>query len=772
MTQLNPPFVIPGYRIMRRIGLGGMATVYLAVQQSLSRPVAIKVLASERMPSDDVVRRFEHEARTIARLDHPHIVSIYDVGRTSDGQIYYTMPYLPNGDLSTRNLQSDPQRVLAVMQALADALGYAHDHGIVHRDVKPENVLFDKLDRPLLADFGIALSASHQPRVTREGATLGSSGYMSPEQARGQPLDGRSDFYSLGVVCYELLTGEMPFQGADSLAIALAHIEKPVPRLPLTRRTWQPLIDKALAKQPEARFQSAEELLAAIAVIGKRLQAPPRIGFSKWWLPLVERFIAIPRRTRALVLLLLILLVFSGLLALLPQVPQRAAMPPVPSTDTPSGPELATAPAAPAASAAPGTPDATGPHDDSAAIGDATAAAPSGSDDTETRRLAREQWLKQAAELTSRGHLVAPDGDNAAERYLAVLQAEPRQRDAVRGVERLLGLLAKRAAAAIASGSVNAAGDPISQGIALAERANLAPGPAYDAFKAPIAHALEQRRARRHDPFDVSGLQPLAALLPTLARLDPEQARALQADLDRPATLLAAGGGFRDAEGPNMVVVPTVLAASARIEHAFAISTSDITRGAYERFVEATGRAAAPCRDAPRLFARSEGLNWRAPGFAQADDHPVVCVSWNDAEAYAKWLSQRTGARYRLPQAREWQLLAQSAGSGSACGAANIGHRSGKASTCDDGYAQTAPVGRFEASAPGLYDIAGNVSQWLGGCAKGDAQGCEHVFRGSSWRDDDSESNLERSGSSSGDTGYATVGFRLVRELPAPADAH
>ena len=121
MTYLNLPFEIPGYRIIRRLGLGGMATVYLAMQQSLVRPVAVKVLASERAPSDELVRRFEHEARTIARLDHPHIVSIYDVGRTSTGQIYYTMPYLPNGDLSRRNLRDDPLRVLEVLRRRAAA---------------------------------------------------------------------------------------------------------------------------------------------------------------------------------------------------------------------------------------------------------------------------------------------------------------------------------------------------------------------------------------------------------------------------------------------------------------------------------------------------------------------------------------------------------------------------------------------------------------------------------------------------------------------------
>jgi serine/threonine protein kinase len=777
MTQLNPSFEIPGYRIVRRLGFGGMASVHLAIQESLSRPVAIKILASERTPSDEIVRRFEHEARTIARLDHPHIVSIFDVGRTSSGQIYYTMPYLPNGDLSSRSLRDDPQRVLEIMQALADALGYAHDQGIVHRDVKPENVLFDKLDRPLLADFGIALSASHQPRVTREGATIGSSGYMSPEQARGQPLDGRSDFYSLGVVCYELLTGEMPFQGADSLAVALAHIEQPVPRLPVTRRAWQPLIDKALAKQPDARFQSAEELLAAINVLGKRLQTPPRMALSRWWLPQIERFIAIPRRTRALGLCLMIVLAFAGLLALLPQVPQRAAMPtnaPTAQTsatdNTPTAPAPADATPAPpsaisAAAAATSTTPASGGEIAQAA---APSSAPATSDEPVVAKPAPpDALLKQAADLLARGKLVTPEGDNAAARYLSILHDDPRQRDALRGVERLLALLAKQTSAAIAAGNADVAAALIPQGIELAERAKLADGRAYAAFRTSIRNAVEERRARRRDPFDVAALQPLLPLLPALTRLDAEQARAVQADLDRPASLLGAGGTFRDTDGPALVIVPSLLASSAQIERPFAISSGDITRGAYERFVDASGRGASPCRESQRLFARTDGLSWRNPGFAQADDHPVVCVSWDDADAYARWLSQRTGARYRLPDAREWLLLARPAGTGTACGSSNIARSSGAGARCDDGYAQTAPVGRFEPTTPGLYDIAGNVSQWIGGCARSGAAACTaRSFRGLSWRDDDHESNLERVGTSAGNIGYASIGFRLVRELP------
>lgn len=746
MTRLNLPFEIPGYRIVRRLGLGGMATVYLAVQESLGRSVAIKVLASERTPDDEIARRFQHEARTIARLDHPHIVSIYDVGRTSDGSIYYTMPYLPNGDLLARHLRDDPQRVLEVVRALAEALGFAHDQGIVHRDVKPENVLFDKLDRPMLADFGIALSSSHALRVTREGATIGSSGYMSPEQARGQPIDGRSDLYSLGVLCYELLTGELPFQGADSLAVALAHIEKPIPRLPVTRRLWQPFVDKALAKLPDARFQSAEEMLAALAVIEKRLKTPPQFGLSKWWLTLVERTVAIPRRRRAVALGIATLLALAGLLALLPRKPERASPPPTAAVTAESAmtPSRAAAPEAAAEVSAEPAPAAPPEAEAPAA-------------------LTLEQRLQEAAALVERGRLLAPAGDNAGERYLQILADEPRQRDALKGIARVLNLLATRAARAIAGADPRAALDPITAGISLADRAQLGDGPAFAAFAAPIRRAVEERRARRSDPFDASQARALLPLQPVLTRLDPQQALALQDDLDRPQRLLSEGGAFRDADGPPLVIVPSLLAASGHVERPFAVSTGAVTRGAYERFVEGTGRATASCRESQRLFARSDGLSWRNPGFTQADDHPVVCVSWEDASAYASWLSRKTGARYRLPTQREWLLVAQPAERGTACGTSNIAKHDG----CDDGYAQTAPVGRFAPTPPGLYDIAGNVSEWIDGCAKADAANCrERLFRGLSWRDDGDESNLERVGRSAGDVGYVHVGFRLVRELP------
>ncbi|HVT33385.1 MAG TPA: bifunctional serine/threonine-protein kinase/formylglycine-generating enzyme family protein [Rhodanobacteraceae bacterium] len=759
MANLKLPFEIDGYRIVRRLGLGGMATVYLGIQRSLGRPVAIKVLATDHTQSEELVKRFEHEARTIARLDHPHIVNIFDVGRTSTGQIYYTMPYLPNGDLSARNLRDDESRVIEIIRALADALGYAHEQGIVHRDVKPENVLFDKLDRPLLADFGIALSeASHQPRVTREGATIGSSGYMSPEQARSQPLDGRSDIYSLGVLCYELLTGEMPFRGPDTLSVALAHIENPVPRLPALRRLWQPFIDKAMAKRPEARFQSAEEVIAALDAIEQRIRTPPTRGPMRWWRAIAERTAAIPRRSRALAIGLLIALALASLIVLLPHTADPAASPP---------PHLA----APAATPAPTTvaadksdsssPVQTAPESAPAAIGETaeTAAAQPAIDAT-----AVDAMLADAKALAARGRLFAPKGNNAAERYLAALDADPSRRDAVRGIERLIAELARQTTQAIERADTDATRSSIERALALADAAKLRKSKTFDTYRKAVRDAIDKRRRSGHGPFDAGELAALAPIKPALAMLDPREADALAADLDRPANLLRHGGKFRDAGGPELALIPADSDPGDRLGYPYAIGVTDVTRGAYRAFAQATGRPASRCRESQSLFARSRDLGWESPGFDQTDDHPVVCVSWQDAKAYADWLSRRTAQHYRLPTQQEWLRVAQTIVVASGCGSGNF-----SVDSCDDGYANTAPVAHFPATRYGLYDVVGNISVWTADCAEPSGSGdCrEHAIRGLSWHDERDPAQVWREEKGADDIGYATTGFRILREISA-----
>ena len=750
MSQLKLPFEIEGYRIVRRLGLGGMATVYLGIQRSLGRPVAIKVLATDHTHSEDLVRRFEHEARTIARLDHPHIVSIFDVGRTSNGQIYYTMPYLPNGDLAGRNLRENQPAILDVIRAIADALGYAHEQGIVHRDVKPENVLFDKLDRPLLADFGIALSDTHQPRVTREGATIGSSGYMSPEQARSQPLDGRSDIYSLGVLCYELLTGEMPFRGPDTLSVALAHIEMPVPRLPPMRRIWQPFIDKAMAKRAEARFQNAEEVLAGLDAIQARIAAPPKKGPARWWREVSETTAAIPRRTRALAIGLGITVALASLIVLLPHSPGPAAVPPNANAATPSDAIQAamhTAVVVPAASSTVSTSanatETAEPVIDTAAI---------------------DAMLADAKDLAAHGKLFAAKGRSASERYLAALKEDPTRKDTISGIEGLFAPLGSNTSEAISRADADTAAAGIEHAIALADAAKLKKTKAFDGYRVAVRDAIDTRRQRGHGPFDAGDLAPLAALVPALDKLDSREASQLRNDLDRPAKLLRDGGRFHDRGGPELALIPVRSDLGDHLDYPFAMGVTDVTRGAYERFVKATGRPPARCRESNGLFARFKEYTWESPGFAQGEDHPVVCVSWQDAKAYADWLSRQTGEHYRLPTQQEWMHVAQAIVVASGCGGGNF-----SPSSCDDGFENTAPVARFPASRFGLYDVVGNVAVWTADCDKPSSKGdCrEHVIRGLSWRDERDPAQVWRETTSGADIGYTTTGFRVLREVSA-----
>ncbi|GIX36634.1 MAG: hypothetical protein KatS3mg126_2413 [Lysobacteraceae bacterium] len=262
---------IPGYRVLRLLGRGGMAYVYLGIQESLDRQVAIKVIQPEALRDEVSKLRFEREAQIIAKLQHPCIVGIYEIGRTEHGLLYYVLPYLSRGHLGQRDLRNDQHGIVEVLRALLWALDYAHGRGVVHRDVKAENVLFDNADRPLLTDFGIALSRRDRSRVTGHGLAIGSVAHMAPEQARGESVDGRADLYSLGVLTFEMLTGELPFQSPDPLGLALMHATDPIPRLPPQLAHWQALIDRAMAKRPEDRFADAREMMLALDEVEARL---------------------------------------------------------------------------------------------------------------------------------------------------------------------------------------------------------------------------------------------------------------------------------------------------------------------------------------------------------------------------------------------------------------------------------------------------------------------------------------------------------------------
>ncbi|MFO8141818.1 MAG: protein kinase, partial [Marinobacter sp.] len=255
---------IPGYRIIREIGHGGMATVYLALHESLDRQVALKVMSPALAADPSFGERFLKEARIVARLNHPGIVSIYDIG-ASGHYHYMAVEYLEGEDLKARiRLGMTPEEAVDILRQLAVPLGYAHKEGFVHRDIKPENVLFRKDGTPVLTDFGIAKAIGSKTVMTKTGTSIGTPHYMSPEQARGKGVDGRSDLYSLGAIFYEMLTGALPYDAEDTFAVALMHVSDPLPELPPELDRYQPLINRLMAKDPRGRFADVPVMLEAI----------------------------------------------------------------------------------------------------------------------------------------------------------------------------------------------------------------------------------------------------------------------------------------------------------------------------------------------------------------------------------------------------------------------------------------------------------------------------------------------------------------------------
>ncbi|HWE43336.1 MAG TPA: serine/threonine-protein kinase, partial [Gemmatimonadaceae bacterium] len=256
------------YDVVEEIGRGGMAIVYRAVERAAGREVAIKVLPAQFAFDEGFVERFQREGRIAAQLEHPYIVPVYSVGRRGP-VIYFVMKLFRGPSLGQRLAAHHRLPVAETRRMLieaASALGWAAARGVVHRDVKPDNIMFDEDGSCVVADFGIARSAS-ESKLTATGMSVGTPRYMSPEQARSKPLDGRSDIYSLGIVAWECLVGDTPFHGEDAFAVMMEHIRAPLPRPALgSAEEWDLLdvIEPMLAKDPADRYQTADELIAAL----------------------------------------------------------------------------------------------------------------------------------------------------------------------------------------------------------------------------------------------------------------------------------------------------------------------------------------------------------------------------------------------------------------------------------------------------------------------------------------------------------------------------
>lgn len=368
------------YEIQSEIGRGGMAVVYRGYDPDLRRSVAIKVLASQLATDPDFVQRFRFEAITAANLRHPNIVTIHDVG--SQGDIhYFVMEYLPGITLDEwlRQVGSLPlAQAVQIASQIGAALAYAHEQGIIHRDVKPANIMIDSKGHITLMDFGL-VRAVEGSSLTRTGVVVGTPEYMAPEQVLGEALDARSDIYSFGIVIYRLLTGKVPFAQSTPFAVMYAHIQQPPPPLRQLRpdlpAAMEQVLSKALAKKPEDRYQQADHLVADLQAVlagwplapGSAKGRPPAKGRSTSQPPASALPGSVPpkkRRSLAPVLMLVVAILIIGSIAgyqLLGGA--RPALPlgsqPTPTSVVASPPLIAEAPTATPSATATATPTAT-----------------------------------------------------------------------------------------------------------------------------------------------------------------------------------------------------------------------------------------------------------------------------------------------------------------------------------------------------------------------------------------------------------------------------
>ena len=264
MTTLQPGQQIGPYQVINQIGKGGMATVYKAYHAAVDRYVAIKIISNQLVENAEFLKRFKQEARLIAKLEHPHILPIHDFGET-DGVPYMVMRYLEAGTLKERlkNNALSLAEIDRIFSQLADALQYAHENGVIHRDIKPSNVMLDKRGSVFLTDFGVAKMLEGSSSLTATGTVTGTPDYMSPEQAQGLKVDGRSDVYSLGIVLFEMLTGHVPFEAETPLAVLFKQIQEPPPPLSIIRPDLpyqlEAVLLKALTKNPADRFTGIDD---------------------------------------------------------------------------------------------------------------------------------------------------------------------------------------------------------------------------------------------------------------------------------------------------------------------------------------------------------------------------------------------------------------------------------------------------------------------------------------------------------------------------------
>jgi serine/threonine-protein kinase PpkA len=773
---------IPGYRIIRKINQGGMSTVYLAIQISVGRIVALKVMNPGLTSDPAFSERFQREATIVGQLSHPNIVAIYDIGRAEDLN-YIAMDYLPNGSVHDRMINGiTGDEALRVTKEIANALDHAHEKGYIHRDIKPENILFRADNSAVLSDFGVAKGIVGVSRMTHVGTVVGTPHYMSPEQTRGQPVDARSDLYSLGVLFFEMLTGSLPYQGEDAVTIALKHISAPIPKLPLQYQAYQKILEKFLAKDPIQRFQTGQEVCTAI----DHLEAASRTPYITNSAPenlsimaLVRALITATRhaiqwrwnrftnlrwnkeeglysrklsndsvfgseiaptifatriqqqthinpllfhRNKSVYKPVIILGLALCLWCILSVVLQSTF-----SQQMRQGPQLLNSATRATASLFISSKPKTAASLAQNVSQQSQLNAQSSAVSSITNTTSSEQSSSQASSQTS---------SIALPTYALTIKATPNDARI-----RLLNIP-----------------DKYHEGIALISgRYHI------EIAKAGFKTKLEWIEIK-NEPLTISFLLEQELDLNT----DPTKAtipNIVYGGKNAPALIRVPAGSYMMGDDSNKHSAP---AHKVTLSKAFAIGKYEVTFAEYDFFAQSTNKPLP-------------GDN----GWGR-EDRPVIHVSWDDAAAYAQWLTKTTGKKFRLPTEAEWEYAARANTTSQYWWGDNEKEAKGKANCrrgCSSNFSglfgsKTAPIGSYSPNPFGIYDTAGNVAEWVQDCyqdnyknasnngsAFEEKQCAGRVVRGGSTKD--TVQHLTSSARDNIPAGYLTetLGFRLVMEL-------
>ncbi|HEV7998520.1 MAG TPA: bifunctional serine/threonine-protein kinase/formylglycine-generating enzyme family protein, partial [Planctomycetaceae bacterium] len=607
------------YRILRSLGQGAMGTVYLAHDTQLERQIALKTPQFTDDSERELLERFYREARLAATLRHPRICPVYDVGDI-DGKHYITMAYIEGRPLSEFVNPAAPQtaqQILIAVGKIAQALQEAHNHGIVHRDLKPANILVDRQGEPLIMDFGLAqqMRPGEDVRLTQTGMIIGSPAYMSPEQVEGEPLKvgPAADQYGLGVILYELLTGQVPFVG--SLSSVLGQIVSKQPTPPSRyRRGLDPRIDavclKMLAKDPADRFPSLSAVADELATIVRNPPVKPasaELTRNKW-----DRW-ALPAAT----LVALLGLLAAAILYL------RAGKSLLAIEISDPGVQVALRGS---------TVTLTGPGNEEVRVepGENELTITHGKLKFRTNTFTLEKGNTQIVKISLAGPTVtAKLGDQ--DLTLVPLQTSPKG---------------------------NTRTDP-NRNIVATENSKGAPPPA-----APLEGHSSKSRPAVAEPTARGPHPPLLA--------SPFDGSAAKRAQEAWATYVKVPVETTNSIGMKLVLIPPgaymmgpYAGHYVRITHPCYFGAYEVTRGQFAQFVAATGHQTLADLspggirldngETPTKWEPHKAYTWRAPGFPQGDDHPVVQVAWQDATAFCDWLSRKEGKTYRLPTEAEWE---------------------------------------------------------------------------------------------------------------------